>query len=143
MTNATSNVPTDDSPITVQYSSRDIHKITTSSFGMVNLILLLTISYMYVVYDHYNDVIMSTMASQITSLTIVYSTVYSVADQRKDSSSASLACVKGIRRWPVNYPHKGPVARKIPFDDVIMPSEFLKEDGTCTTFKIISCVYKT
>ena len=43
----------------------------------------------------YNDVIMSTIASQITSLTIVYSTVYSGADQRKHQSSASLAFVQG------------------------------------------------
>ena len=34
-------------------------------------------------FAHYNDVIMSAMASQITSLTIVYSTVYSGAGQRK------------------------------------------------------------
>ena len=62
-----------------------------------------------------------TMASQITSLTIVYSTVYSGTDQRKHQSSASLAFVQGIRRWPVNSPHKGLVTRKMfPFDDVIM-----------------------
>ena len=48
---------------------------------------------------HYNDVIMSTMASQVTSLAIVYSTVYSGADQRKPQSSASLAFVRGIHRW--------------------------------------------
>ena len=60
---------------------------------------------------HYNDVIMSAMASQITSLTIVYSTVYSGADLRKHQSSASLAFVRGIHRWPVNSPHKGPVVR--------------------------------
>ena len=36
---------------------------------------------------HYNDVMMGTIASQITSLTIVYSTVYSDADQRKHQSS--------------------------------------------------------
>ena len=47
---------------------------------------------------HYNDVIMTTMASQITSLTVVYSTVYSDADQRKHQSSASLAFVRGIHR---------------------------------------------
>ena len=47
---------------------------------------------------HYDDVIMGTMASQITSLTIVYSTVYSDADQRKHQSSASLAFVRGIHR---------------------------------------------
>ena len=70
---------------------------------------------------HYNDVIMSEMASQITSLTIVYSTVYSDADQRKHQTSASLAFVWGIHRWPVNSPHKWPVTRKMfPFDDVIM-----------------------
>ena len=70
---------------------------------------------------HYNDVIMSTIASQITSLAIVYSTVYSGADQRKHQSSASLAFVWGIHRGPVNSPHKWPVSRKMfPFDDVIM-----------------------
>ena len=47
---------------------------------------------------HYTDVIMTTMASQITSLTVVYSTVYSDADQRKHQSSASLAFVWGIHR---------------------------------------------
>ena len=61
---------------------------------------------------HYSDVIMDAIASQITSLTIVYSTVYSGSDQRKHQSSASLAFVRGIRRWPVNSSHKGPVMRK-------------------------------
>ena len=71
--------------------------------------------------DHYADVVMIEMASQITSLTIVYSTVYSDADQRKHQSSASLAFVRGIHRGPVNSPHKWPVTRKMfPFDDVIM-----------------------
>ena len=70
--------------------------------------------------SHSNDVIMSAIA-QITSLTTVYSTVYSGADQRKHQSSASLAVVRGIHRWPMNSPHKGPVTRKMfPFDDVIM-----------------------
>ena len=64
---------------------------------------------------------MDAIASQITSLTIVYSTVYSDADQRKHQSSASLAFVWGIHRGPVNSPHKWPVTRKMfPFDDVIM-----------------------
>ena len=49
---------------------------------------------------------MGAIASQITSLTIVYSTVYSDADQRKHQSSASLAFVRGIHRGPVNFPHK-------------------------------------
>ena len=70
---------------------------------------------------HYIDVIMTTMASQITSLTVIYSTVYPGADQRKHQSSASLAFVRGIHRGPVNSPHRWPVTRKMfPFDDVIM-----------------------
>ena len=73
---------------------------------------------------HYGDVIMGKMASQITSLTIVYSTVNSGADQRKHESSASLAFVRGIHRWPVNSTHKWPVTRKMfPLDDVIMMHE--------------------
>ena len=64
---------------------------------------------------------MISMASQITSLAIVYSTVNWGADQRKHQSSTSLAFVRGIHRWPVNSPHKGPVTRKIfPFDGVII-----------------------
>ena len=64
---------------------------------------------------------MGAMASEITSLTIVYSTVYSGADQRKHQSSTSLAFERGIHRRPVNSPHKWPVTRKMfPFDDVIM-----------------------
>ena len=68
------------------------------------------------------DVTMGTMASQITSLAIVYySIVHSGADRRKHHRSASLAFVRGIHRWPVNSPHKWPVTRKMfPFDDVIM-----------------------
>ena len=72
-------------------------------------------------HGHYTDVIMGTMAPPITSLTIVYSTVYSGADQIKHQSSASLAFVWGIHREPVNSPHKWLVTRKMfPFDDIIM-----------------------
>ena len=64
---------------------------------------------------------MGAMASQIISLTSVYSTIYSDANQRKHQSSALLAFVRGIHRWPVNSPHKWPVTRKMfPFDDVMM-----------------------
>ena len=71
--------------------------------------------------SHYSDIIMGGIASQITSLTIVYSTVYSGADQRKHQSFASLAFVRGIHRGPVNSPHKWPVTRNMfPFDDFIM-----------------------
>ena len=64
---------------------------------------------------------MGTIASQITSLTISFSTGYSDADQRKHKSAASLAFVRGIHRAPMISPHKWPVTRKMfPFDDVIM-----------------------
>ena len=76
----------------------------------------------YIIF-HYIDVMVGAMTSQITSLTIVYSTGYSGADQRKHQSSASLDFVRGINRWPVNSLHKWPVTRKtFPFDDVIMYS---------------------
>ena len=61
---------------------------------------------------HYNDAIMSAIASQITGLTIVYSIIYSDEDLRKHQSSASLAFVPGIHRWSVKSPHKRPVTRK-------------------------------
>ena len=64
-----------------------------------------------VVTFHYNDVIIDAIASQINSLTIVYSTVYSDTDQRKHQRSASLAFVRGIHWGPVNSPHKWPVTR--------------------------------
>ena len=57
---------------------------------------------------HYNYVIMSAMASQITGVSIVYVTVCSGAD-KKNQSSTSLAFVRGIHRLPLNSPHKGPV----------------------------------
>ena len=70
---------------------------------------------------------MSVMASQITGVSIVNSTVCSGADQRKHQTSASLVFVRGIHRWPVNSPHKGPATRKMfPFDDVIMFVSFIQ-----------------
>ena len=70
---------------------------------------------------HYSDVIISTVASQIISLTIVYSTTYSGADQREHQNFASLAFVRGMHWWPMNSPQKGPVTWKMfPFNDVIM-----------------------
>ena len=75
---------------------------------------------------HYNDVITGPMSSQITSLTIIYSTVYSGVGQRKQQRSASLAFVLGIHWWPMNSPHKGPVTQKMfPFDDVTMDAFFV------------------
>ena len=74
-----------------------------------------------------NDVIMTTIASQITSLTAVYSTVYS--DVRRSKKTPKLRVTglwMGNSPGPVNSPHKGPVTRKMfPFDDVIIST-------TCT-----------
>ena len=71
--------------------------------------------------SHYSDVIMGAMASQITSVSIVYAIICSDTNQRKHQSSASLAFVRGIHRGPVNSRHQRPVTRKMsPFDDVIM-----------------------
>ena len=64
---------------------------------------------------------MGAMASQIASLTIVFSTIFSGADQIKHQSSAPLVFVRIIHRWRVNSPYKWPVTQKMfPFDDVIM-----------------------
>ena len=72
-------------------------------------------------FSHHNYIIMSAMTYQITSLIIVYWSVYSGADQRKHQGSVSLAFVRGIHRWPMNSPHKGPVTRKMfSVDDVMV-----------------------
>ena len=64
---------------------------------------------------------MGAMVTQITSVSIVYSTVCSGVDQRKHQSSASLAFVRGIHRRRGNSPHKWSVTQNMfPFDDAIM-----------------------
>ena len=63
---------------------------------------------------------MGAISSQITSLMIVYSTVNSDADQRKQQSSASLAFVQGIHRGPVNSPHKWPVTARVGLVEVLV-----------------------
>ena len=105
------------------------------SLGTIQVFFILTILGLYLSFwkndariisrermiYHYDDVIMTMLASQITSLTVVYSIVYSGVNQRKHQSSASLAFVREIHRGPMNFPHKWPVTRKMfPFDDVIM-----------------------
>ena len=76
--------------------------------------------------------------SQITSLTIVFSTVYSDADQRKHQSSASLAFVRGIHRGPVNSLHKWPVTRKMFLcDDVVMYKSVTGSSLPCSDFATI------
>ena len=72
-------------------------------------------------FQQYSDVLTNAMASQLTGVLIVCPNVRSGTDQRKHQSSASLAFVRGIHRWRVYSPHKGPVTRKtFPFYDIIM-----------------------
>ena len=71
---------------------------------------------------------MGAIASQITSLTVIYSIVYSDADHRKHQSSASLAFWAGIGEFPAK------MARKMfPFDDVIMYQRFLRVKSSYET----------
>ena len=49
-------------------------------------------------YGPYSEVIMGLMMSQITGVSIVFSTVCSGADQRKHQSPASLSFVRGNHR---------------------------------------------
>ena len=81
---------------------------------------------------------MSAMVSETTGVPMVCTTVYSVADQRNHQSSASLAFVRRIHRWPVNSPHKGLViTRKMfPFDDVIMLLRKIFDGGVQLRFSI-------
>ena len=98
-------------------------------------------SYHNIYPQHYNDVIMDAIMSQITNLTIVDSTVYFGADQRKHQSSASLAFVRGIHRSSVNCLHKGPVTRKMfPLDDVILNAQPM---ANLITVQIIATLFFT
>ena len=82
---------------------------------------LMTIKRLVCVKEHYNDVIMGAVSSQITGVSIVCSIVCLGADQRKYQISASLVFVRGFQRWPRDSLHKGRITRKVfPFDDVIM-----------------------
>ena len=87
-------------------------------------------SVMWLNYPHYIDVIISVMASQITGVSMVCSTVSSGVDQRKYQRSASLAFVRGIHCSPMNSPHKGPATRKC-FH--LMTSSWVLSRGSCAT----------
>ena len=85
---------------------------------------------------------MGATASQITSLTIVYSTVYTGTDQRQHQSPMSLAFVRGIQRWTVNSLHKWPVTQKMfPIDDVIMRWWPLMQTPAARTCKIFNLLW--
>ena len=70
---------------------------------------------------HYTYVTMGVLASQIISISTVFSNVCSCAHQKEHQRSALLAFVREIQRWQVVSSHKAPVTRKMfPFNDVIM-----------------------
>ena len=73
-------------------------------------------------HSSHSDAVTSKRARyQITGVSIVCSIVCSGANRTKHQSSATMAFLRGIHRWPLKPPHKGPVTRKMfPFDDVIM-----------------------
>ena len=76
------------------------------------------------------------VSNKIICVLIVYSTVWSGPDQRKHQSSASLAFVRGIHRWPVNSLNEGPVTRNIfPFHDVILKIGNIDIGGECSSMK--------
>ena len=82
---------------------------------------------------HYIDVIMSTMASQITSLTVVYSIVYS----KKTSKLRVTGLCARNSLGPVNSPHKGPVMRKMfLFDDIILCRQHFQRH--CLEWKLLN-----
>ena len=91
--------------LSIKSLTRGVQNLTLPTFYLIKL--LNTSKQLYptnytlsniVRVRHYIDIINTTMASQITSLTVVYSTVYSDTDQRKHQSSSSLAFVWGVHR---------------------------------------------
>ena len=89
---------------------------------------------------HYTDIIISAMASQITGVLIVCSSVSSGGDQRIHQRSASLAFLRGIHRWLVDSLHKGPVTWKMfPFHDVIMEWQIYYQEEGFQSFGASQC----
>ena len=83
--------------------SVNIHCFKHSGYGLSQWETTLRCNVMSPYSEHYSDVIMSAMASQITGVPIACLTVYKGADQRKHQNSISLAFVRGIpgdRRFP-------------------------------------------
>ena len=106
-----------------QLSSLAGQTLRETKQGINKLYLALTDSWHWLGlhWEQNGDVIMAVLASQITTVSIIYSTVCLGEDQRKHQSSASLVFARGIHRWLVNSPHQGPVTRNMfPFHDVIV-----------------------
>ena len=119
--------------------TNDAYIISSLTHDLVCFVCVFPL-YQYHLSNHYRDVMKSAMVSKITDVSIVCSTVFSVADRRKHQSSALLACVRGIHQWPVNSPHKEPVTRKNPFDDVIMEPNQVTSDCEYLPWNILKWI---
>ena len=104
-----------------------VSKFEAQSWNVLRFLLPLLRSYLHKKYSmlhtslHYNDVIMSAMASQITSLAIVYPTIYTGADKKKTSKLRVTGLSAGNSPVTGKFPAQWPATLKIfPFDDVIM-----------------------
>ena len=97
---------------------------TVLSFPLVVLEIVTEIPLWKWAHKTYNSVSISTSAMTEPiwlKVRSIFSIVYSGAEQRKQQSSASLRFIRGNHRWPVKFPHKGPVMRKMfPFHDILM-----------------------
>ena len=92
-----------------------------SQLSMISITTPRHNSTLQLLHHERDDVILSTMAYQITGVWSVYSTICPGGDGRKDQSSASMALVRGNHWESTNSPHKGPVTREMfPFDAVII-----------------------
>ena len=116
-------------------TEKTIHRAAWSEQKNIQVIILLLVLSNYRMWFllavkiviHYSDVIMSSMASRITGVSVVYSTVCLGADQRKRQGSAPLAFMVGINRWQVNSPQRAVTRKIFPLGDVIM----VREDCWC------------
>ena len=125
---------------TITIKTSEIISIEPSDICLIHSLLWLTIELHGRCTTNvlHSDVIVGAMAAQITSLTIIYSTVYSGVDQRKHQSSASLAFVRWIHQSPVNFPHKWLVTRKMfVFGEISLESHVSKSSWHTYTLTIL------
>ena len=86
--------------------------------------------------DHYSDVMMGAMTSQITSLRIVYSTCLFTRRSKKASKLRVTGLCVGNSPVTGEFPaHRASNAKMFPFDDVIMDADLYQQDRTPSVVK--------
>ena len=92
----------------------------------IEILWILVVFIVNILTNDWDAAVFVVVVAAAATVVVTVAVATSTSDaQRKHQSSTSLAFVRGIHRWPVNSPHKGPVTRKMfPFDDVIMMDEF-------------------